>query len=1118
MSSRYNLRSRNSKTVIIPSSPKKSSSSSKPSSPKKSSSSKSSSSSNSSSSSKSSFSLKKPQSLSPSPQTLVKSSKSPNTTDNINDSKIFFKKKSTYVKFNKKFDKLNKEECINLINEINDKFIESLPKTSKKEIKFTNPLTGKKINYDSEIVQQVLSKCYDIGDNNMKNNILKITDKEYLIEFPQKFKKEVYIQMYDDLKNNKITIDDILNKTTYFNNFEKSILLDYKISCDNINKNNKINFNEYTKHVLKQIIYILYNLVLNIQIDDIKISFCLFDDNSLKNYNENNTDYKCSIYDICNCKYNKININSIQTNNSNVLLNTILNKIFIVTIIKKNGDIFFDPYNEDNEKNYVKVDLNDNNTFKTLHDIYISNFLKYNTILPKYYFLKYIKIPTGTNLAKNTHLVIQNDLFSILTILNVFSSELKNNYDIITNNLKIYDDILKEFIKYDNNDHLINKLVYILINNAYYSKKTSFDYYYYFKFDGPYPSMSVMNYNEFFKLKEYQPLDIDTYILYNIERAYKGVSPLFSRDLNQGLQNFILNDIELEQSITKRLIDMFEFTKYKFLSSYNKDDIYVFHGAKNIIHNQSDYQMHLLSFLSCTFNIYTALDYGTSQPNIRDFNKKGIVYIFKINKYIKYINFNDALYQIILLPGAKILIKYELNISNIRYVFCEVKNSDKGDQYCIDLFKSIKLNATNPLYKITNYYISNAGIYPDNIKIYNMPACLRITNKFTRNLFRPNVPNIYIDTTNKYIYTSLGTVLNNSDINSFFNIQYTFHQLIINECYLKFRYNCIKYYIYCNANNTEPSIYTAWKYDNNYDTTIGKIFNYNIDSFFIDCLMSNIDCFNNRNYLQNTQNPSENILVWFKGCGLYNTSGIRKIKFTINDEPIEHITLLSELQNVKTLFMNKDIIEQYYDKFINKIQNFKEFLLKELKPSFIRFLKKYMTGLINSSVETQEYKDLEKMIDNLLNILIYRYDFYRNNKDKIINNIHKECKQDVITGGREILTEKTEYNNINIVNNKNILTEKTEYNNINIVNNKNILTEKTEYNNINIVNNKKILDLNDIKNIPIGNEPYDSYFVSKKDFDIITNKIKIRAKNKILQSSTSKKTLLKNSSSKSSKV
>ena len=147
-----------------------------------------------------------------------------------------------------------------------------------------------------------------------------------------------------------------------------------------------------------------------------------------------------------------------------------------------------------------------------------------------------------------------------------------------------------------------------------------------------------------------------------------------------------------------------------------------------------------------------------------------------------------------------------------------------------------------------------------------------------------------------------------------------------------------------------------------------------------------------------------------------------------------------------------------------------------------------MTGLIDSSIQTQEYKDLEKMIDNLLKILEYRCDFYTINKDKIIDNIYNECNKSVVTGGRGTvaLSKKT-------IDYKSVMPSKKRYNPVNMI-------EKSKdnvVNNIYIVNNhkkdKKLLTLNDIKNIPIGNEPYDSYFVSNKEFDIIANKMRLKA-------------------------
>jgi hypothetical protein len=1044
----------------------------------------------------------------------VSSSSSPSTIPKI----VFSNRGSTSI-LNKKYNKLSIDDCKYLIKDL---------KVILKDLK-NNPNGNKKVKHPSQLVyngytvKQLLSKCY-AEHNTIQNDILKIMDKKDIIDNlntsapsapspsattataapvaktktspnPKPSTNIDFTEVLDDLINNKITIDDVLNNTTYLkNNISlKNLLNDYKISCENINKSNIIDFNDYINHTLNKLVYILYiviySIINNIKISKLDISFILFDDYTLEEFNKiYPVGSKCEkIYNLCNPIYTKMNINNRNTNVYNDLdKNTILNRTIKISFLCKNKNIYLDA----NNTGFISLSYlitNDIRTFKNSFKEFINIFNKYNTIFPKYHFINVI----NSNLKNNDNLIINNDLKYIMTILYYCSYNLNKNYD-IQQSTNPYDNILIELKNYHTDEHYKKKLLYVLINNSVINKPSGEYYYYYFKFDGPFSSMSPLNYKDFLNLKQYQPFNITNTIF--IEGAYKGTAPLFSKDLNQGLQQFILNDIPLGNNVKDRLIKMFEFTKYNINPSYNPDDIFVFHGTRNIIHSQNDTEINLLSFLSCSFNIYIAFDYALGLSG--SLNNSGVVYIFKIDKTIEYINFNDSLYQIILPPGAKILINKEISISNIKYVFCEVKNTNKGKQYYIDLFNSIKKNGSNPLYKITSYYITNANIYNNPIIIYEYPICVHSPTPFNRQLFRQNVPYIYKDVTDDIIYTSLGTVLNGSDINSFFNIQYTIHQLIINDCYYKFNYNCIGYFLYYN--DTQKEIYTGWKYDPNYGTTIGKQFIYNIDNYFMDCLISNVDFMNDRNYLQHIKNK-DNKLVWFKGCGLYNINGIKKINFKVNEEPTEHITFLLTCTEAKNKFKTKTILEPTYNKFLNSITSFKDFLNLTLKPRYIIFLKKYITGLIDPATQqpTQEYKDLEKMINELIDTLLYRIDYYINNKKNIIKMISTYCKNTVTGGGETSLQPYNIRDNI-------LHFKKQNVNKTNLTNSSDISyidKFKLSYNNniiiddfVHIINKKKpLLEYNDVKNDPVGNEPYDAYFVSNKEFDLIAKKMNIKA-------------------------
>ena len=63
-------------------------------------------------------------------------------------------------------------------------------------------------------------------------------------------------------------------------------------------------------------------------------------------------------------------------------------------------------------------------------------------------------------------------------------------------------------------------------------------------------------------------------------------------------------------------------------SSYNKDDIYIFHGTQGLMHTSGQKEFMILSFLSCSFNIYISIDYSKALLSFS--NRKGIIYVFKV--------------------------------------------------------------------------------------------------------------------------------------------------------------------------------------------------------------------------------------------------------------------------------------------------------------------------------------------------------------------------------------------------------------------------------------------------------------------------------------------------------
>ena len=832
--------------------------------------------------------------------------------------------KSVYNKYKEHFADISEQQCLNIINELQNLDINSgnIPKVQNPK----NPNdTSKKINYDSDIILTALSKCYDKYDR--KSEISHLIDPRNLIlENPSQA---------TNIHTTNIHTTDITNVTQ-----------SYKDSCTNIAQKTEITYKEYTDHMQK-LLNVLFKVYSVIQATQVRIALNFFDEETLKNYkkhvdpsydhNKQNVITRHNIFD---------DTRGVMTVD-NVLSNTYLNKAIRFSLLKENG---------------IKS-IEFNHQYKHTENDTNYEYHKYMSILPKYHCLD-----NTFGMSKS-----QNDLLlKLLLQLNGFTKDFKDNYTIIGNNKQEYQDLVSNVGDYTNN-HDINKLCCVLYNNNYNKKSAIQDYYYYFNYDGPAIATSVLNaYNYVKNRNSYQPLALAPTILYEIETYYKGRQPLFSRIVNEAIQNHLLNDLNLDINTFDKISKVMQYINVQNTPNYDKEDIYVFHGTQSLMHSSRQTEMNLLSFLSCSFNIYISIDYATCNIATSSGKKnKGIVYVFKINKNIKYINFNDNLFQIILLPGTKIIIKKEFNIGNIMYVLCHIDNNDNVN-FGRKVLQNIEQNLHTPS-QIKQYALTK------DKKEY--PICTQVALSGTRIHFRSNVPNIFvIDHQNdEYIYTCLGKVLNDFDINTEFNIRYTIHQHMINDCYKFFKCNCVEYHLFYNNDNFPNNIYTAWKVDKQYNTI--KDFKYNTSNFLADSILSNSDCMNSRNYLgHNIENKQ--MLVWLKGCGMYNTHGFRKPRFNTKDVPYEYLSILQEM--LPELQRNPLLFNDWKKNINGQLDNFGSFL-QTLEDNYLNFIGSH-TNIPHSS---QEYKDIQKMIKDLTQILRYRCEYFMQHREEINDNIRR---------------------------------------------------------------------------------------------------------------------------------
>ena len=837
------------------------------------------------------------------------------------DGKIIFGKKPS--KIAKKIT-LDVDLCNSIVNKIN------------KNEQIVNPATNHKIQYKSDITRAILSYCYYV---NRQDNVLDVANKDDLFEMSSssasasvaksKVKTKTYNALYD-IVSADTDIDKILEEHSLYMKDSKEIV-----------------------DMIKNVRAIFSNIKSPLSMSRFQNTVRVLDDLIAK------------FKDACKSyikSFNNIPIVGMNKQFKDILpsLECKLNDKCKITTTSNVYGVIYDTEKE--ELSYVS----------TYNRLYIANNINSviisNTVFPKYF---HYCDPNYTT-SKKKDPILEHEVSLLIAFLNVFTKNIPDDIQIECTN---HADVINKFNTtiYPSNDTQINlDIATCLVNHDYHSNKTDSSLIYNQYFIGPY-YLNPMDYRTFmFKLDKYQPLVIRSSVIKEIEIAYKGVSPQFSRPLNNGLRDFITMDKKLDQNIHGRAKTMFQFVEHDRKPNYDAENVYIYHGTRCLMHDPKDTSVLLTSFLSCSFNQNVAIRYGTGNGfnfNI-DTRKNGIVYVFKLKNDIIHINFNDVLNQVILPPGIEIKINGELNVGKIRYVLCDLKNYDS--EYPKNLYKAIKINKDDR-YSIEKFVIDKSG-FPNSVKM---------DSGLTKELFRDNVPNIYLTdkSVKPYIYTSLGTQLQNYEMHSIYNIMYTIHQHIINDIYnALLPDHAVTYNILYN----NDSIYTGWDYNNQYVSTINNSsYKYNTTSIIVDALVGNSGCLNNRNYLVLNTAPYTTKLVWMKGAGLYDSDGVMKNTFSVNTDTVESIIL-----GLGSTKIDPNDMKTYLSSFETAFENFN---ISGVSKKYKKLVSDYM--LIPK--DSNEYKDIVKMIDNLVEKIDERGEFIKDNAKNIIKSMSKQGGKDV---------------------------------------------------------------------------------------------------------------------------
>ncbi len=738
------------------------------------------------------------------------------------------------------------------------------------------------------------------------------------------------------------------------NNLDE-LISKYEESCKNLPTQPNIDMSDYGKHMI-----LLFNILLEIYkiTNGIKhnasISFNIFDEYGISLYKELDSNFDINVsYSLEESRKKIFDKKYGVYSDDNVQLNTVLKNIMYINFknntVGLNSDIF------QTTKFLEKQDL-----------IFQEYCRKTFCIIPKYHCLD------KTNLQDNQFIL------GILSRLNQFTQHFDKEYFVFDSNQNYPIEVSS---LRDLDDQSKNTILYTLINNNYNDIKLVIPYYYYYYhiYPGPQPAMSIINVGDYLQRHKYQPLSISDRILNNISLHYRAFPPLNSRDLNTSLQDFIAYKSEINFDIKQRLKQIMSYLNLQSKENYAETDIYVFHGTDTMMHAENDKELYLSSFLSCTLNIYVSIDYAIHNLDRKSYldgdlrERHGIIYIFKIDKNIKYINFNDSLYQILMLPGTKIHINSILNISNIKYIICTAENNE-DENYGMNLYNS--LFTTNASFD-TEYKIKHERD--------QFPAC-----KYT------NIEDLGIDEEYKSIsFTNTLIIWPNylkTDVyESYKKMTVMMNLHIMNNAYIYF-VNMPKYIILYDEQSN--SMRTAFETDDNY---IYKLrpdqYKYNVRNIFVDTLFLFYDCLSPNMYRLN-KSTGEVQTAFIFNIGMFDINDNKKVKFSLKSYPSEHIAIAHKLSDElkKSLI---DDLDSIINDFREKNDNFHEYL-EVMKNQYMDFIK----NDLNLSHESIAYKYLKNDVTYIFDVLLYRSNFFKSNMDNIKESIIKYMSQQHQAGGK----------------------------------------------------------------------------------------------------------------------
>ena len=746
-------------------------------------------------------------------------------------------------------------------------------------------------------------------------------------------------------------------------------------------------------------------------------------------------------------------------------LNTLLNRqhvfeafrydIYANAAGQKKYDNHMIQYNKLNTSYYTRLNFNHYkfpDSLEYAKDTFIMLSINYNITngtLPKTIFCATKDKIIGTKVPFLELSTIINDRLRKLPNITGIANESSTKH-------QYYETIIKDMreLSYGNNDteygsdDMIRKNILYSLNvqSPKYIEKNmeshKDDIYYNYEYTGTFPLFSWIPLNHknidsetnlkytYPMTKKWQPLFIDTALISQIELTYKnhGVAP-FSAHLNETIYKVLTDEyasvkaLQIAnriQAMTLRIQNTIgAFKDETIMPNYNNKKIYLYHGTKNTLHSigGKGKEIEVLGFLSTSLNVYTASFYsGISEHN------SGLMYIIEVDDTHTYINLNDNLNQILILPQSRIRIIKEFNMGGLCIILCRLfrtptvaqnnllydKLLDINKKQDVNKYVTYKIKTNNNTMPVCAYMIGELwktvkeDHYSEELEIYKIKRS-NLNNKLINDKWKMthrerNEDFLYFSLGQEYeLYVARGLPL---ILGSLEDIKYSIHQHFIKDCYKALDIPCLDYIFIHGKNKSKISSAGLSFVKNPISTGIlskdiknnrTNHFKYNINNFLIDCIFK-FDSIKHDNKKLNILGEQDDGKIYadkiegFRDAGAY-LNGVINPLFNKDAHIGEHMLYMRDW---KHLFIKyKDASDEDLTNHLiwchHRIMKLIK-IISSVSDNYLLFINETLKGYTKNSNSlgtkesldptSREYKELYFMIKNLEGTLLKRAKFY----------------------------------------------------------------------------------------------------------------------------------------------